>query len=105
MDDVIKLIVGTQIMYDEYGNEITTETTRTVFCQVRSASRSEFYQAGQNNMHPEYVFRISHFKDYLGEKEVLYTDWAGTEKRYDVIRTYRDGNAIELTVEERIGNA
>lgn len=104
MDDVIKLISVTGYTYDSYGNEILTETERQVFCQVLSVGRTEFYQAAQYDMHPEYRFRLSHYRDYLGEKELLYKDWTGTEKRYDVIRTYRDGDAIEITAEERIGN-
>ena len=103
MDDVIKLISTGTPVYDEYGNEIETETARQVFCSVYSVGRTEFYQAAQNNLQPELVFTISHYKDYQGEKEILYKDWTGTEKRYAVIRTYRNGDSIELTATERIG--
>lgn len=104
MDDVIRLIAGTKVTIDEYGNQTITEETRTVFCKVNSVGRTEFYQAAQNDMHPEYLFHLSHFKDYLGETELYYTDWTGTEKRYTITRTYRRGDAIELTAEERIGD-
>lgn len=104
-DDVIKLISATYAT-DTYGNQVETITERQVFCQVRSVGRSEFYQAAQNDMHPEYVFVLSHFMDYQGEKSLKYTDWTNTEKRYDIIRTYRpeDSTELEITAQERIGN-
>ena len=104
MDDVIKLISTGTPTYDEYGNEILSRTERQVFCTVNSVNRTEFYQAAQNDLQPEYVFVISHFKDYEGEQELLYNDWTGTEKEYTVIRTYRNGDSIELTAVERIGD-
>lgn len=104
MDDVIKLIGTGTPAYDQYGNEIPTQIERQVFCSVYSVGRTEFYQAAQSNLQPEYVFVISHYKDYEGEKEILYKDWTGTEKLYTVIRTYRNGDSIELTAVERIGN-
>ncbi len=104
MDDVIKLLSSTFDTFDEYGNSVETTTERVVLCKVDSVGRTEFYQAAQNDMHPDYVFTISHYKDYMGEKELLYTDWTGEEKRYVITRTYRRGDKLELTAEERIGN-
>ena len=101
MDDIIKLL-SLAYTFDEYGNQIPTKVPRTVFCQVNSVSRTEFYQAAQNNLHPEYVFSISHYRDYAGEKELLYTDWTGEEKTYVITRTYRIGDRIELTAEEQV---
>ena len=103
MDDVIKLLSSTYTT-DEYGNQIESVTERQVFCDVRSVGRTEFYQAAQADMHPQYIFSISHYKDYLGEKELLYTDWTGKEKRYTITRTYRTDDRIDLTAEERIGD-
>ena len=103
MDDVIKLISTATPTYDEYGNESEVETTRTVFCTVSSVGRTEFYQAAQSNLHPEYVFSLTHYKDYQGEQELLYTDWTNTEKRYSIIRTFRNGDRIDLTATEKVG--
>lgn len=105
MDDVIRLITSTYT-YDDYGNEIPVRVERQVFCRVLSVGRSEFYQAAQNNMHPEYNFILTHFKDYQGEKELLYTDWTGAEKRYDIIRTYINAETgeLELVAQEKIGD-
>ena len=104
MDDVIKLVRTGTPTFDEYGNAVVNETTRQVFCKVRSVGRTEYYQATQNGLFPTYVFRLSHFKDYEGEKDVLYKDWTGVEKRYSITRTYRDGNSIELTCEEKVSD-
>lgn len=106
MDDVIKL-VSTTYTYDKYGNKVPTETLRQVFCQVRSIGRNEFYQAAQNNLHPEFVFVLSHYKDYEGETKIKYTPWGSTkEKTYSIVRTYRlgDSDELEIVVEEKIGN-
>lgn len=104
MDDVIKLVTSSYTK-DAFGNQIPSRTTRQVFCKVRSVGRSEFYQAAQTGLHPEYVFVLSNYRDYLGETEVLYTDWTNTEKNFVVTRTYRipDSDELEITVEERIG--
>ena len=106
MDDVIKLV---SITYseDQFGNQIPIETSRQVFCQVRSVSRNEFYQAAQNNLHPEFAFVLSHYKDYAGESKIKYLPWGcSEEKTYSVIRTYRlgDSDELEIVVEEKIGN-
>lgn len=103
MDDVIKLI-SKSYNTDEYGNQIAVDTKRTVFCKVNSVTRTEFYNAAQTNMHPSYIFTLSHYKDYQNEPELEYTDWANTTKRYIITRTYINGDSIDLTAEERIAN-
>lgn len=71
------------------------ETERTVFCTVRSVGMNEAYQALANGLQPQFVFVLSDFDDYDGEK---ICEYKGT--RYRVVRTYRRNQAIELTVEE-----
>lgn len=103
MDDVIRLLKPTY-RYDEYGNEIPDVKERPVFCRVNSVGRNEFYAAAQNNLRPSFVFVLSHYMDYEGETELMYTDWTGKDKRYTITRTYRNGDELELTAEERIGD-
>ena len=103
MDDVIKLI-SVSYTIDENGNQIETPVYRTVFCKVKSVGRTEFYQAAQDNMYPSIVVSISHYKDYLGEKSLIHTDWTGTERRYVITRAFITGDAIELTCEEKISD-
>lgn len=107
-DDVITLIKPAGgYTKDSVGNQIPVEPVRrTVFCRVQSVNRSEYYQAAQTDLHPEYVFVLSHFKDWQGERVLEYTDWTDRTKTFDVIRAYRVPNTdrLELTAQERIAN-
>ena len=105
MDDVIKLIQpqGPPAV-DDNGNEISIVRSRQVFCEVKSVTRSEFYQAGQQGLHPSVVFVISNPMDYDGEKKLKWKDARGREITYDVIRVYQNPETgeVELTAEEKI---
>lgn len=72
-----------------------TETQKQVFCTVRSVGMSEAYQAMSNGLHPQFVFILSDYADYDGEKVAIYNG-----KQYRIIRTYRQNQGMELTVEE-----
>lgn len=105
MDDVIKLLSFT-FTTDSYGNQIETVSERQVFCRVRSISRNEFYQAAQTDLHPEYLFILSNYRDYEGETELTYTDWTGTERRLNILRTYRmESDELEIVAGEKIDAA
>ena len=96
MSDVVTLI--TQVVTtDAYGNEVKTETERTVFCEVDSITQSEFYAAADTELNPEYRFTVF-FADYEGESVLKYHG-----NRYAVYRTYRTGDDLELYVERKIG--
>ncbi len=72
---------------------------RTVYCQVDSVSRSEFFDGGRNGLKPEYRFTMF-FAEYLGERTVIYNGVA-----YSVYRTYHGRtDDLELYVERRTGN-
>lgn len=105
MDDVI-ILLAMSYGTDAAGNTVETITaSRQVFCKARSVTRSEFYQAAQAGLHPDYVFVLSHYKDYQGEKALLFTDWTGHQARYEVVRVYRGaGDELEITAEEKIGH-
>lgn len=72
-----------------------TETPRMVYCTVRSVGFNEYYTALANGLNPTIVFRMAERTEYHGEKIVL---WEGV--RYRVVRTYIQGDGIELTCEE-----
>ena len=95
--DVITLIKET-ITIDSSGVERSTQTRLTVFAQVESITRSEFYDAGRSGLNPEFKFTIF-AGDYCGETLVEY---AG--KKYAVYRTYlaRNDN-LELYVQREGG--
>lgn len=107
IDDVITLISSNGYIKDSVGNLIPAEPNRRqVFCGVSSIMRNEYYQAAQTDLHPEYTFVLTHYKDWNGERKVEYTDWTGRTRLFDVIRVYRvpDSDRLELTVQERIAD-
>ena len=96
MTDVITLVAQT-ITTDQYGNEVATEVETTVFCEVDSITQTEFYQAANTELNPEYKFTIF-FGDYSGQPIVIYNG-----VRYAIYRTYRADDNLELYVERKIG--
>lgn len=70
-----------------------------VFCDVRSITRTEWFEAGRNGIqHPEYIFVINR-NEYDGEKMVLYNG-----QYYGIYRTYEAKNEnLELYVEAKGG--
>lgn len=81
---------------DNIGNFKETTTSKTVFCDVKSISGQEFYNAGQNGIKPSLVFVIWEH-EYGGEEEVEYLSTT-----YAVYRTFvRDDGRIELYTERR----
>ena len=95
--EVITLVLVTHEQ-NNYGVWETHETTRDVFCQVDSVSRSEFFDGGRNGLNPEYRFTLF-FGDYNDETVVVYKG-----KSYSVYRTYHGRtDEIELYVERKGG--
>jgi hypothetical protein len=90
--DVLQLILQTQTT-DDLGDPVIQETRREVFCELRSIGAKEFYQAQAVGFQPELKFVLADFYDYEGEPLVEYEG-----QRYRVLRTYRTGKALELTV-------
>ena len=79
MNEVILLIEGTD--------------RREVFCGLRSVGHAEFYEAHATEYRPELKFVLADYLDYNGETLVKYNGVL-----YRVIRTYRAGQELELTV-------
>ena len=90
MNEIIKLIAVTETT-DRYGRTVTTETSTELFAAVRSITQSEFYQAQAVGLKPEYKFVIADYLEYHNEKIVEYNT-----VRYEVKRTYRTGNQLEI---------
>lgn len=75
------------------------ETQREVMCTVRSVGQQEYYRALSNGLHPDVVFDMPAV-NYGGEKILLWARDGVNSRRYRVVRTYQDGDRIELTCEE-----
>lgn len=80
MNEVITLIKG--------------DTSRDVFCGLRSIGQAEFYEASARDFYPEMKFVLRDYLDYDNEQLVEYQG-----QRYSVLRTYRAGQELELTVQ------
>lgn len=72
---------------------IKGDTTRDVFCGVRSVGQQEFYEANARDFYPEMKFVLADYLEYDNEQLVEYNG-----KRYRVLRTYRAGQELEITV-------
>ena len=89
---VLKLISETNTQ-DSYGVWRKSTSARTVYCQVGSITRSEFYEAGRNGLNPEFMLTMF-YPDYEGER-ICELDG----QQYAIYRTYRARNdTIELYV-------
>ena len=78
-------------------NEIITlvdnGTRREVFAKQLSIGTAEFYQAAATEYSPELKFVLADYLDYHGETFVKYEG-----DLFRIMRTYRAGQAIELTL-------
>lgn len=97
MQDVITLR-KTEITVDEYGVPQNEVTETDVYARVESVSASEFFDAGQNGLKPEYRFTVSAW-EYGDEEELSYNG-----RLYSIYRTYRRSlDLIELYAERKVG--
>ena len=91
-------LIAVSYTQDAIGQQVPMETRREVFCNLSSVSASEWFEAGQAGLNPEYR-AIMFVYDYNGEK---IAELEGN--RYGVYRTYlgRD-DMIELYLERKAG--
>ena len=83
---------------DSIAQQIPVETTRDVFCDLRSITRAEWSAAGQLGIKPDLV-AVMFGPDYEGE-DIAILD--GT--RYAIYRTYADRyERVELYMEKQAG--
>ena len=81
---------------------LPTETRRTVKVQELSLTQAEVYQAGGEGLQPEAKLLIPYYRDYAGERELIYRG-----ERWKVLREdpYKDWNGVILLVRRIEGNA
>ena len=97
MDSVIVLF-SNEYTKNKYGVTVPGDQKKNeVFCQVRSISQTEFFEAGRNGLNPSFVFTVF-AGDYNGESLIEYE-----KLTYSVYRTYLNGDYIELYVERKGG--
>ena len=91
MTEILTLI-RTATTLDAYGDPVITETRRDVFAEQMSIGLKEFYQAHAVGLQPEIKFKLADYLDYEDESLVEHNG-----ERCRVLRTYRTGQALELT--------
>mgnify|MGYP006988855572 CR=1 FL=1 len=95
--DIMRLI-SVSYSTDGIGQKVPEETSREVFCDVKSVGQREWFEAGRNGL--KAVYQVSMFAaDYKGEE---ICEYGGT--RYGIYRTYRaNQESIELYLERKAG--
>lgn len=100
MNDILLLIQQIPGEPDEFGDTTYTEVPRQVFCRKASIGQKEFYQANAMGLQPEMKFVLADHLDYQGETLVEYDG-----QRFRILRTYRTGRELELTVYREVNPA
>lgn len=85
---------------DDFGDPVVTESTREVFGRLGSIGQAEFYQAHAVGLKPELKFILTDYLDYEDETVVEYTG-----QRFRVLRTFRNGQELELTLYQEVNPA
>lgn len=84
---------------DEIGQFVPTESKTPVFAYVRSASQSEFFNAGEQGFKADKVFDVL-LSEYDGQGGI-----ECDSEVYTIYRSYiRDDGRIELHAEKRVGS-
>lgn len=79
------------VTLDEYGDSAYTYTDTTVFADVKSVTRSEFYSASMAGIKIDIVFAV-HAEDFNNQTIVTYGS-----AQYNIVRTYKKGEGtVEL---------
>lgn len=67
---------------------------REVFCRIKSIGMKESYEAMGKGHRPEIKAVLSDSYDYDGERQAVYDGVI-----YNILRTFRSGISLELTLE------
>lgn len=93
MDDIAFLVAEISNGRDEIGQELPPTAVRTeIYCKQKSIKQSEFYQASQAGLKPEFVIETSMF-DYSGQEAievdgVIYKIYRTFEREDEIIELY-----------------
>lgn len=90
-------LVAQNITHDDIGQEVMSDTKRTVYCTILSITRTEWATAHQQSLSPAVCLKVF-FRDYQRETAAEFEG-----KRYSIYRTFGIGDYIELYLGERVG--
>lgn len=94
-DEIIELISISKEK-NQYGDILESEKGKKVFAEIESIGRAEFYQAQARGFKPEVKIKIPDYLDYSGEQKIKCAQYGKAMETYQVIRTYRTGNELEI---------
>ena len=96
--DYIIALISETFDFDEIGNQVASETKKSVFGSVESVSQNEFFSAGQSGFRADRKVTIWGF-EYANET-IAEID----SVRYSVYRTFlRNDEKIELYLTKKVG--
>ena len=96
-------LIKEETLVDMYGDPVTVETVRQVYGEEHSVGMKEFYQGYAVGFQPEVKITLTNWLDYEGEKQLQYIPFGCAQKiRFDIIRTYRNGEALEITCQRGV---
>ena len=85
------------------GDIVRVPEERIVQGFEKSVGMKEFYQAAATGFKPEIKVTLTNWLDYHGEKRLKYTPFGFDHAiNYTIVRTYRNGDSIELTLEREV---
>jgi len=104
MNDLLILKTLNSSTRDDSGFRTETYLEKEIFCEIKSATRSEVYEAMRNGMKVSIIAKIN-VEDFKGQtiivdgKKVKPSLVKYDLSEYEIIRTYQtDDNYIELTL-------
>lgn len=91
------VLIKNNYSYNDAGDKVKNEIKTPILCDVRSSTRAEFYDYGDNENRPEYVATINTF-EFDNEKVAEFRG-----NKYRITRTYEvDRDLTELTLSRKI---
>ena len=85
---------------DGYGDPAVIETSRDVLVRLASIGQQEFYQAHAVGLKPELKCVLADYLDYEDERIAELNG-----QRYHILRTFRKGLELELTLYQEVNPA
>lgn len=83
----------------KYGMPVRTIQWTTHFANKKAVRQTEFYAAANVGLRPEVVFEV-YAHEYDGHEMLKYED-----VEYAIMRTYENGDIIELVCTANVGDA
>ena len=92
-------LISRTFTFDDYGNQIPTETKTLIPIEVHSISRNEFYKAGEQKLNPELMVTTAAI-NYNGEEVIEINSVT-----YAIYRKYWDefSDEVELYLRKEVG--